>query len=94
LDSEFIKMHAASLRIRSEYLPSFIRELYFGRATSPIADTKSAMIEKRCEDGKAMEGSTEMGDDGLLRRSSSPKYCTWNCKNKTSRSVNQIRCSS
>lgn len=30
LDSEFIKMHAASLHIRPEYLPSFTRGLYFG----------------------------------------------------------------
>lgn len=29
LDSEFIKMHAVSLRIRPEYLRSFIRELCF-----------------------------------------------------------------
>lgn len=49
LDSEFIKMHAASLRIRSEYLSSFTRELYFKRAaTSPNADMKSAMIEEHC----------------------------------------------
>lgn len=45
LDSEFIKMHTASLRIRPEYLPSFTRELCFeSTATLLIADMKSAMI--------------------------------------------------
>lgn len=43
LDSEFIKMHAASLRIRPEYLRSFIRELCF-EIHDITDDTKSAMI--------------------------------------------------
>lgn len=34
LDSEFIKMHTANLRIRPEYLPSFTRELCFKSATT------------------------------------------------------------
>lgn len=67
LDSEFIKMHAASLRIRPEYLPSFTREkrgrIVFWKYHC-VADAESVMIEdwgmrKFCENGKAMRRPIE-----------------------------------
>lgn len=97
LDSEFIKMHAASLRIRSEYLSSFTRELYFKRAaTSPNADMKSAMIEEHCcftrieKQWKGWRNWVMIGIKGDHRR--------WDVACKVvgirSRGVSQIRCCS